>query len=283
QLYSLMDFRGTDVSGYEGSDTSAFTPFIDTAWFDFGYGDTAAGERLIDAQYASSTLYVSNTANDGGRTMFGVNFADGRIKGYGLRIGNQDKTFYVMCVRGAADYGVNDFVDNGDGTITDRATGLMWAQADSGAAFDWEDALAWVAARNAAMHLGHGDWRLPNAKELQGLLDYGRSPDTTGSAAIDPLFGATMIANEAGQADYPAYWTSTTHLNWGNVPGANAVYVNFGRSMGFMGAWVDVHGAGAQRSDPKTGNPADYPTGHGPQGDAIRIFNYARLVRDAGS
>ncbi len=45
--------------------------------------------------------------------------------------------------------------------------------------------------------------------------------------------------------------------------------------------WRDVHGAGAQRSDPKSGDPNDYPTGHGPQGDAIRIYNYVRLVRDA--
>jgi len=43
--------------------------------------------------------------------------------------------------------------------------------------------------------------------------------------------------------------------------------------------WIDVHGAGAQRSDPKSGNPADFPKGHGPQGDAIRILNYVRLVR----
>ena len=50
--------------------------------------------------------------------------------------------------------------------------------------------------------------------------------------------------------------------------------------MGYMNNWQDVHGAGAQRSDPKTGDPADYPTGHGPQGDAIRIYNYVRLVRD---
>jgi hypothetical protein len=50
--------------------------------------------------------------------------------------------------------------------------------------------------------------------------------------------------------------------------------------MGYMnGHWIDVDGAGAQRSDPKVGNPADYPQGHGPQGDAIRISNYARLVR----
>ena len=52
--------------------------------------------------------------------------------------------------------------------------------------------------------------------------------------------------------------------------------------MGYMnGMWMDVHGAGAQRSDPKSGDPADWPTGHGPQGDAIRIYNYVQLVRDA--
>jgi len=43
--------------------------------------------------------------------------------------------------------------------------------------------------------------------------------------------------------------------------------------------YVDVHGAGAQRSDPKSGNPAMFPHGRGPQGDVIRIYNYVRLVR----
>ena len=33
--------------------------------------------------------------------------------------------------------------------------------------------------------------------------------------------------------------------------------------------------------DPKTGSASDYPTGHGPQGDAIRVDNHVRLVRDA--
>ena len=40
---------------------------------------------------------------------------------------------------------------------------------------------------------------------------------------------------------------------------------------------VDVHGAGCQRSDPKDGDPADYPSwGHGPQGDLQRVFNHVR-------
>lgn len=95
------------------------------------------------------------------------------------------------------------------------------------------------------------------------------------------MFNVTSIVNEAGQIDYPCYWSSTTHANWTVSPGTYGVYVAFGRAMGFMdGGWVDVHGAGAQRSDPKSGNPADYPTGHGPQGDAIRIYNYVRVVRD---
>jgi hypothetical protein len=46
---------------------------------------------------------------------------------------------------------------------------------------------------------------------------------------------------------------------------------------------LDVHGAGAQRSDPKSGDAADFPNGRGPQGDVIRIDNYVRLVRDAES
>jgi hypothetical protein len=50
--------------------------------------------------------------------------------------------------------------------------------------------------------------------------------------------------------------------------------------MGKMnGRWMDVHGAGAQRSDPKDGNPSLYEDGLGPQGDAIRIYNYVRCVR----
>jgi len=285
ELYSLINFAGTDVG--PGGDPATLVPFIDRAYFDFAYGDTAAGERIIDAQFASSTLYVGKTML-GDTTLFGVNFADGRIKGYGLTMaGGAEKTFFMRCVQGAA-YGVNDFVDNDDGTITDRATGLMWSKGDSAQGLNWQDALAWVQTKNAESYLGYNDWRLPNAKELQSVVDYTRSPDMTQSAAIDPLFTCTGITNEAGKPDYPFYWTSTTHLSSTGVDAA-AVYIAFGRALGYMtspwdqtlAAWLDVHGAGAQRSDPKEGNPADFPHGRGPQGDAIRIYNFVRLVRAA--
>ena len=181
-------------------DSAGQVPFLDTDYFAFAYGDTAAGERIIDSQYASSTKYVSTTMN-GDETLFGVNFADGRIKGYGLHMPDGSvKKFVVQCVRGNPDYGKNDFADNGDGTITDKATGLMWAQADSGKGLDWQEALAWVQQMNAENYLGHNDWRLPGVKELQSIIDYTRSPDTTQSAAIDPLFTCTGITNEAGAA-----------------------------------------------------------------------------------
>ncbi len=280
QLYSLIDFSGLDPSGFDGVDTSRLVPFIDTDYFAFAYGDTTAGERIIDAQYASSTQYVSTTS---GSLLFGVNLADGRIKGYGITMpGGTEKSFYILCVRGNSSYGQNRLVDNGDGTITDEASGLMWAQNDSAVGLNWEQALAWVEQQNATSSLGYSDWRLPNAKELQSIVDYSRSPDTSGSAAIDPLFHARSITNEAGAIDYPFYWSSTTHANLTIPRGANAAYVSFGRALGYMNNnWIDVHGAGAQRSDPKAGDPADWPTGHGPQGDAIRIYNYVRLVRDA--
>jgi hypothetical protein len=277
ELYSLMDFRGNT-----GMSAATSTPYIDTDYFEFAYGDETAGERFIDSQWATTALYVSTVFN-GQAAMFGVNFADGRIKGYPI-----DKLFYVRCVRGNPAYGINDFVDNGDGTITDHATGLMWARDDSGVGMSWESALAWIETINAANHLGHDDWRLPNIKELQSIVDYTRSPDTTGSAAIDPLFNVTPITDEGGGTNCPFCWSGTTHVE-GNM-GDYACYVAFGEALGWMeqpppgsGNYVlmDVHGAGAQRSDPKDGDPADYPYGHGPQGDVIRIFNFVRPVRDA--
>ena len=317
ELYSLFDARGTDPSGPGGQNISKLRPFIDTNYFKFAYGDPRTGERVIDSQYASSTKYVGKSVRGFGK-LFGVNFADGRIKGYDLFMpgGDVQKTFFVICVRGNPAYGTNDFQSNGDGTVSDRATRLMWSQGDSGRGLNWPAALAWVQQQNATNFLGHNDWRLPSVKELQSIVDYSRSPDTSHTPAIDPMFTCTVITNEVRQADYAFYWTATTHA--GFLGGGAAMYVAFGRAGGWMSPrtmsggpperrggfgpgpggdgpppdfgpgedapvdyhYVDVHGAGAQRSDPKTGDPAWFPHGRGPQGDVIRICNYVRLVRN---
>jgi hypothetical protein len=273
ELYSLMDF-----SGSTGMSAATSVPYIDTDYFDFEYGDTSAGERFIDAQYWSSNEYVG-TVFGGQTAVFGVNFADGRIKGYGIEHPNgAAMTQFVRYVRGNPNYGVNNFVDNGDGTITDLATGLMWQKGDSGTTMNWQQALDYAENLEYA---GYDDWRLPNAKELQSIVDYTRAPDAQNpaqqGAAIDPVFDIT--------SDDSFFWTSTTHVE--GPAGDYAAYIAFGQAWGYMqeppnsGNYVlqNVHGAGAQRSDPKTGDPDDYPYGHGPQGDVIRIYNYVRCVR----
>jgi len=291
ELYSLILFSGTDPSGPNPINP---IPFINTNYFEFEYGDTLSGERLIDAQYWSSTEYVGTTMN-GDATAFGVNFADGRIKGYPSEpVGPPGMQFtmtsFVRYVRGPTDYGENSFTDNGDGTITDEATSLMWDINDSGEGLNWEDALAWVQQKNEENYLGYSNWRLPNAKEMQSIVDYTRAPQITNSAAIDPLFNITSIIDEGGNTNYPFFWTGTTHAS-SNGSGEFAVYIAFGEALGWMETppgsgnyqLLNVHGAGAQRSDPKTGDPDNWPYGHGPQGDVIRIFNYVRLVRDMES
>ena len=274
EMYSLILFSGLDIDP-QSTSQDELTPFIDNKTFDFAYGDIDNHERLIDMQCATTTLYVSKEIE---QLVFGVNFADGRIKGYGLGAphGRGDKLFNYLLVRGNKEYGINSFTDNNDGTITDSATSLMWMQDDNAEAILWQDALKYAEGKEFA---GYSDWRLPDVKELQSLVDYTRSPATTKSAAIDPLFNCSQLTDELGEKDYPWYWSSTTHASQRSAE--NAAYVAFGRSLGNMNGngWIDIHGAGSQRSDPKTGNPADFAEGQGPQGDAIRISNYVRLVR----
>jgi hypothetical protein len=281
ELYSLIDFRGSSIT---------LTPYIDTSYFGFRFGDTTLGERVIDGQYWSSTKYVGLTMG-GDSTVFGANFADGRIKGYGKDMGpNGIPTQFVRYVRGNSSYGINNFVDNNDGTITDIATGLIWQKADNGDTLNWEEALSYAENQTLA---GHSDWRLPTAKELQSIVDYTRAPDATNPSqkgpAIDTSYFDITNIGTGQDPDYGYFWTSTTLLetpsNMGT--GSHAVYLCFGQAWGWMEVppnsnnyvLMNVHGAGSQRSDPKSGDASNWPHGNGPQGDVVRIYNYVRCVR----
>lgn len=277
ELYSLILFTG------QVANTQVIRKFIDTNYFPQPIGDITIDEREIDAQTWSSTQYVGLTMIDD-TTVFGVNFLDGRIKGYPkyqVLAGMIPISMYFRMVRGNPQYGINNFVVDDKGTITDNATGLMWQQADDGIMRDWENALSYAENLTLA---GYSDWQLPNAKELQSIVDYSRSPETSNSPAINPIFSTTQILDPDGNSgQYPYFWTGTTHLDGAN-PYSGAVYIAFGKAQGKMnGILMDVHGAGSQRSDPKSGNASNFPDFHGPQGDVRYVYNAVRCVRDVRS
>ena len=247
-------------------------PWIDTKYFTITY---SSEQDLSHAIFWSSDKYTGVMGNVSGETpgaelAFGVNFGTGHIKSYSISVGPKH---FVRCVRGNLSYGVNLFQNNNDGSISDLATGLMWQQTDNGSGMDWEHALAYAQTQNTANYLGHNDWRVPNAKELQSLVDYTRSPYATNSAnvgpAINALFSCTGILNDGGKADYPYYWTSTSAMSMANGSYPSAWYVAVGQAEDGNGE--NLHGAGAVRFDRKT-----VGTGEGEE----RVLNYVRLVRN---
>lgn len=254
ELFSISDFE----NGW---------PYIDQTYFDL-----ASGEVTKDEQFWSSNLYVGVTVEGGDNAAIGVNHVTGHIKAYAAESTGPVGGKYVRAVRGGT-YGTNDYSDNGDGTITDHSTGLMWSQSDNGEGLEWADALSYAEASELA---GYTDWRLPNIKELQGIVDYSRSPTATDESnlgpAIDPLFVCSDITSEAGYDDYPYYWSGTSAYFSESSPGYYyAWYVALGRAVNDEGE--DFHGAGAVRFDTKyEGGPASE--------DAERYYNYVFLVRN---
>jgi len=248
ELWSIRDF-------------SMGFPWVDTDYFYLvGDGsDNGQHHSWTSTQYLVESEYQNDQVV--GDPAFIVNDWSGHIKAM-----SGDR--FVRAVRGVTDYGINAFVDNGDGTVTDNATGLMWSQDDNGEAVNWEAALAYAEGATTA---GYDDWRLPNIKELQSIVDYsGTFPCINTS-----VFNITEYTNMMGQTDYPFFWSSTSNpiqAEEGAIEGGTiyAWFLAFGYNKDLAG--YDLHGSGSVCFDAKSEECTE--------NSGLEIYyNYARLVR----
>jgi hypothetical protein len=85
------------------------------------------------------------------------------------------------------------FLDNGNDTVNDQGTGLIWQKNDDDTPRTWQAALDYC---NGLTLGGSSNWRLPNVKELRSIVDEDRH-----DPAIDPVFTGVNSS---------AYWSATT-------------------------------------------------------------------------
>lgn len=145
----------------------------------------------------------------------------------GLVVGESTtESAFVRAVRGPQTNSSGRFIDNGDGTVTDRATRLVWEKKcncpgdlhDAERRMHWsfdgkqETIWDWVRAVNGEGgqgFAGHDDWRIPNVKELFSLFD-GAQRDPS----IAPLFArqgcADIVQPRCSTTQQGLHWTSTT-------------------------------------------------------------------------
>jgi len=112
------------------------------------------------------------------------------------------------------------FVDHGDDTVTDTCTGLMWQKNTAPGTYNWQNALKYCEDLSLSEY---DDWRLPNVRELQSIVDYG---------CVDPSIDTTVFGAVLG-----IYWSSTSDVRFPD----GAWLVNFGNG---PSAYISVGGDG---------------------------------------
>ncbi|MCX6953984.1 MAG: DUF1566 domain-containing protein, partial [Verrucomicrobia bacterium] len=129
--------------------------------------------------------------------------------------------YHTRYVRGAKPSNGHNYVNHLDGTVTDLDTGLMWTQVPASAR-SWSAALTYAESLTLA---GYTDWRLPNIKELQTLVDVTLATATTQNGAQAPV-NRVLFPSATTQAT--AYWSSTVLRPGGNNAPTQAWLVEFG-------------------------------------------------------
>jgi hypothetical protein len=144
----------------------------------------------------------------------------GEITGYTATFG-EDNDFMIN---------VPNLMDNGDGTVTDSVTGLMWQKGDGGE-MTYENAVMYADTLTLA---GYTDWRLPDAHESFSILNHQHT-----NPAFDPAFFPNT------SADY--WWTSTRQVN-----DSNKIWVtNAGGGVGNHLRTETISAGGTKRYQPR--------------------------------
>jgi formylglycine-generating enzyme required for sulfatase activity len=159
-------------------DYGTYLPAIDEGFF----------PNTNSSLYWSSTTYASSTSN-----AHSVSFGTGSVNFRG-----KSNYAYVRCVRGGQETTASNFTDNGNGTVTDNITTLMWQQEDDDTTYTWEEALTYC--EDTLTLAGYSDWRLPNIKELESIFDEGQ---------FSPAINETYFPN----TNSSRYWMSTTYAS----------------------------------------------------------------------
>src|SRR3990167_4113691 len=96
------------------------------------------------------------------------------------------------------------FSDNGNETVTDNLTGIMWSKNANlpNGTRTWQGALDYIASLNNSNYLGFNDWRLPNVNELKSMIDYSK---------INPSIPQGNPFTNV-QSNY--YWSSSTYADY---------------------------------------------------------------------
>lgn len=129
----------------------------------------------------------------------------------------------------------NRLTDNGDGTVTDLATGLMWQKGGSSDTITWEEAQAYIDELNRQTFAGNSDWRLPTIEELASLIE---SAWQNEDLFIQPVFDKSQKACwSSDMQGAKNIWKANFHLGYViDVPSAYKNSVRAVRSTGGKGA-----------------------------------------------
>jgi hypothetical protein len=140
------------------------------------------------------------------------------------------------------------FTDNGDETVTDNLTGLMWTKdANMAGAMSWSDAISYCNNLNYA---GYSDWRLPNINELKSLIDAGRYNP---ALPEDHPFTNVQLSNYWSSTGISSHDACAVHM-WNGF-----VQLNLMRGSWYV--WPVRAGGGGTVQLPKTGQTTSYAPG----------------------